>query len=150
MALIVLGGLVGSSIVGVLAKNGPHVMGLHLLSFVGFMISGVFAVWLVWGIARSGQALDADAAQPQPAVRSAAARAPARAGGPGRSARSALRVDRRPERVQHRLLGRLDDGGEERVEVRVGDGGADRRGSAAASSRSLAAVEKATKISPLP
>jgi ubiquinone biosynthesis protein len=55
VALIVLGGLVGSSIVGVLAKNGPHVMGLHLLSFVGFMISGIFAVWLVWGIARSGR-----------------------------------------------------------------------------------------------
>ncbi len=43
VALIVLGGLVGSSIVGVLAKNGPHVMGLHLLSFVGFVISGIFA-----------------------------------------------------------------------------------------------------------
>jgi hypothetical protein len=55
VALIVLGGLVGSSIVGVLAKDGPHVMGLHLLSFVGFMISGIFAVWLVWGIARSGR-----------------------------------------------------------------------------------------------
>ena len=55
VALIVLGGLVGSAIVGVLAKNGPHVAGLHLLSFVGFTISGVFAVWLVWGIARSGR-----------------------------------------------------------------------------------------------
>jgi ubiquinone biosynthesis protein len=55
VALIVLGGLVGSSIVGVLAKNGPHVEGLHLLSFVGFMFSGIFAVWLVWGIARSGR-----------------------------------------------------------------------------------------------
>ncbi len=41
VALIILGGLVGSSIVGVLAKDGPHVMGLHLLSFVGFVISGV-------------------------------------------------------------------------------------------------------------
>ena len=55
VALIILGGLVGSSIVGVLAKDGPHVMGLHLLSFVGFVISGVFGVWLVWGIARSGR-----------------------------------------------------------------------------------------------
>jgi hypothetical protein len=41
--------------VGVLARNGPHILGLHLLSFVGFMISGIFAVWLVWGIARSGR-----------------------------------------------------------------------------------------------
>jgi ubiquinone biosynthesis protein len=55
VALIVLGGLVGSSIVGVLAKDGPHIMGLHLLSFVGFVLSGIFAVWLVWGIARSGR-----------------------------------------------------------------------------------------------
>ena len=55
VALIVLGGLVGSSIVGVLAKNGPHVVGLHVLSFVGFILSGVFALWLIWGIARSGR-----------------------------------------------------------------------------------------------
>jgi ubiquinone biosynthesis protein len=55
VALIVLGGLVGSSIVGVLAKDGPHVAGLHLLSFIGFVLSGVFGVWLVWGIARSGR-----------------------------------------------------------------------------------------------
>ena len=55
VALIILGGLVGSSIVGVLAKDGPHIIGLHLLSFVGFLISGFFGVWLVWGIARSGR-----------------------------------------------------------------------------------------------
>lgn len=55
VALIVLGGLVGSSIVGVLAKDGPHIAGLHLLSFIGFIFSGVFAVWLIWGIARSGR-----------------------------------------------------------------------------------------------
>jgi ubiquinone biosynthesis protein len=51
VALIVLGGLVGSSIVGALSKGGP----LHLIAFVGFLVSGVFAVWLVWGIARSGR-----------------------------------------------------------------------------------------------
>ncbi len=55
MALIVLGGLVGSAIVGALSRSGPQVMGLHLISFVGFMLSGIFAVWLVWGIARSGR-----------------------------------------------------------------------------------------------
>ncbi|RDI74982.1 putative unusual protein kinase [Gaiella occulta] len=55
VALIVLGGLVGSSIVGVLAKEGPRVMGLHALSFVGFVISSLFGLWLVWGIARSGR-----------------------------------------------------------------------------------------------
>ncbi len=55
VALIVLGGLVGSAIVGALSRNGPQVIGLHLISFVGFMLSGIFAVWLVWGIARSGR-----------------------------------------------------------------------------------------------
>ena len=55
VALIVLGGLVGSSIVGVLARNGPHVIGLHLVSFIGFMVSAAFGCWLVWGIARSGR-----------------------------------------------------------------------------------------------
>ncbi len=55
VALIVLGGLVGSAIVGALSRSGPQVMGLHLISFVGFMLSGIFAVWLVWGIARSGR-----------------------------------------------------------------------------------------------
>jgi len=34
---------------------GPHVMGLHLLSFVGFVVSGAFGLWLVWGIFRHGR-----------------------------------------------------------------------------------------------
>ena len=62
---------------------------------------------------------------------------------------AARRVDRRPERVEHRLLGRLDGGGEERVQVTVGNDGRSTR-SGGASSRSVAAVENATKISPLP
>jgi ubiquinone biosynthesis protein len=52
VALVVAGGLVGSSIVGVFADEGPTVMGLHLLSFLGFVLSGVFGVWLVWGVLR--------------------------------------------------------------------------------------------------
>jgi ubiquinone biosynthesis protein len=55
VALVILGGLVGSSIVGVLARNGPHVIGLHLVSFLGFMVSALFGCWLIWGIARSGR-----------------------------------------------------------------------------------------------
>src|SRR5918992_127367 len=39
VALIVAGGLVGSSIIGVPGDEGPHVTGLHLLSFVGFVAS---------------------------------------------------------------------------------------------------------------
>jgi ubiquinone biosynthesis protein len=55
VALIVLGGLIGSSIIGVFAKAGPHVMGLHVLSFAGFVLSAVFGLWLIWGIARHGR-----------------------------------------------------------------------------------------------
>ena len=55
VALVILGGLVGSSLIGVLAKNGPHLIGLHLLSVVGFVLSGVFGVWLLWGVLRSGR-----------------------------------------------------------------------------------------------
>jgi ubiquinone biosynthesis protein len=55
VALVILGGLVGSSLIGVLAKGGPHLMGLHLLSVVGFVLSGAFGVWLLWGVFRSGR-----------------------------------------------------------------------------------------------
>jgi ubiquinone biosynthesis protein len=55
VALVILGGLVGSSIVGVLADRGPHVLGLHVISFFGFTISAGFGVWLVWGVLRSGR-----------------------------------------------------------------------------------------------
>jgi ubiquinone biosynthesis protein len=52
VALIVAGGLIGSSVIGVFAKSGPHIMGLHLFSFIGFVASAVFGFWLVWGILR--------------------------------------------------------------------------------------------------
>jgi ubiquinone biosynthesis protein len=55
VALVVAGGLVGSSIIGVFAGEGPHVMGLHLLSFLGFVVSGAFGLWLVWGVFRHGR-----------------------------------------------------------------------------------------------
>jgi len=55
VSLVILGGLVGSSLIGVLAKSGPHVMGLHLVSVVGFVLSGAFGVWLLWGVFRSGR-----------------------------------------------------------------------------------------------
>jgi ubiquinone biosynthesis protein len=55
VALVVLGGLIGSSLIGVLAKNGPHLLGLHLFSVVGFVLSGAFGLWLLWGIVRSGR-----------------------------------------------------------------------------------------------
>ena len=55
VALVILGGLVGSSLIGVLASKGPHLLGLHLISVVGFVLSGVVGVWLLWGVFRSGR-----------------------------------------------------------------------------------------------
>jgi ubiquinone biosynthesis protein len=55
VALVVLGGLVGSAIVGVFAKEGPHVIGIHLLAFLGFVVSGAFGLWLIWGVMRHGR-----------------------------------------------------------------------------------------------
>jgi ubiquinone biosynthesis protein len=55
VALVILGGLMGSAIIGVFAKEGPHAAGIHLLALVGFLIAGVFGIWLVWGILRHGR-----------------------------------------------------------------------------------------------
>jgi ubiquinone biosynthesis protein len=55
VALVVVGGLIGSSLIGIFAKSGPQVIGLHLLSFLGFMASGLLGAWLLWGIIRSGR-----------------------------------------------------------------------------------------------
>jgi ubiquinone biosynthesis protein len=55
VALVILGGFMGSAIVGVFASGGPHALGLHLLALVGFVLSGVFGTWLVWGILRHGR-----------------------------------------------------------------------------------------------
>jgi ubiquinone biosynthesis protein len=55
VALVVLGGLVGSSIVGVFATEGPQILGLHVLSFLGFVFSAAFGLWLIWGVLRHGR-----------------------------------------------------------------------------------------------
>ncbi|MDQ2983759.1 MAG: AarF/ABC1/UbiB kinase family protein [Actinomycetota bacterium] len=55
VATVVAGGLIGSSLIGILAKSGPHVLGLHVISFFGFILAGVLGVWLLWGVIRSGR-----------------------------------------------------------------------------------------------
>jgi ubiquinone biosynthesis protein len=55
VALVILGGLLGSAMIGVFAKGGPHALGIHLLALVGFLIAGIFGIWLVWGILRHGR-----------------------------------------------------------------------------------------------
>ncbi len=55
MALVVTGGLIGSSLIGILATDGPQILGLHFLSVIGFVLSGVLGFWLLWGVIRSGR-----------------------------------------------------------------------------------------------
>src|SRR5262249_25557755 len=55
IAMIVAGGLVGSSILGVVNSRGPQLIGVNLIAFFGFVVSGVFGLWLIWGIVRSGR-----------------------------------------------------------------------------------------------
>ena len=55
VALVVAGGLIGSSLIGIFAKSGPHVAGLNVISFIGFVLSGILGVWLMVGVIRSGR-----------------------------------------------------------------------------------------------
>ena len=55
IALVVTGGLIGSSLIGIFAKTGPHVLGLHVVSVLGFVLSAVLGVWLLWSVVRSGR-----------------------------------------------------------------------------------------------
>jgi ubiquinone biosynthesis protein len=55
VGVIVAGGLIGSSLLGILATGGPQLFGLHFLSVIGFLIAGIMGIWLVWGILRSGR-----------------------------------------------------------------------------------------------
>ncbi|HEY2072617.1 MAG TPA: hypothetical protein VGG88_03480, partial [Gaiellaceae bacterium] len=55
IALIVTGGLIGSSRIGIFAKAGPHLLGVNVISIVGFALSAVLGVWLLVGVIRSGR-----------------------------------------------------------------------------------------------
>ena len=45
VALVVAGGLIGSSLIGILATDGPQLMGLHILSVLGFVLAGILGFW---------------------------------------------------------------------------------------------------------
>jgi ubiquinone biosynthesis protein len=55
VALVVVGGLIGSSLIGIFAEKGPQLLGVNFLSVVGFLLSGLLGMWLLWGIVRSGR-----------------------------------------------------------------------------------------------
>jgi ubiquinone biosynthesis protein len=55
VAVIAAAGVVGSSILGIFAEDGPQIWGLHFLSVIGFSVSALLGFWLVWGVIRSGR-----------------------------------------------------------------------------------------------
>ena len=55
VGLVVTGGLIGSSLIGIFAEDGPNVFGVHFLSVIGFVLSGLLGLWLLWGVVRSGR-----------------------------------------------------------------------------------------------
>jgi ubiquinone biosynthesis protein len=55
IALVVTGGLIGSSLIGIFAKTGPHVLGVNVISVVGFALSTGLGLCLLWGVVRSGR-----------------------------------------------------------------------------------------------
>jgi ubiquinone biosynthesis protein len=55
VALIVVGGLIGSSLIGIFAKQGPHLLGVNILSLIGFALSGVLGLWLLSAVVRRGR-----------------------------------------------------------------------------------------------
>ncbi len=55
IALVTVGGLIGSSLIGIFSTKGPQIGGVNFLSFVGFTLSAVLGLWLLWGVLRSGR-----------------------------------------------------------------------------------------------
>ncbi|HEX2506228.1 MAG TPA: AarF/UbiB family protein [Gaiellaceae bacterium] len=55
VAIVAVGGITGSAILGVFAEGGPTILGLHVVSVIGFSVSTLLGMWLVWGVIRSGR-----------------------------------------------------------------------------------------------
>jgi ubiquinone biosynthesis protein len=55
LAMIVAGGLLGSSILGAFVTAGPEVFGINFLAVIGFVLSGALGIWLFVGVLRSGR-----------------------------------------------------------------------------------------------
>jgi ubiquinone biosynthesis protein len=55
IAIIAGTGVIGSAMIGIFGDSGPHILGLHVFSIVGFSISTLLGLWLAWGVIRSGR-----------------------------------------------------------------------------------------------
>jgi ubiquinone biosynthesis protein len=55
VAIVAVGGVVGSALIGLFAEEGPTIIGLHFLSVIGFTLSALLSIWIVLGVIRSGR-----------------------------------------------------------------------------------------------
>jgi ubiquinone biosynthesis protein len=55
VAVVVATGVLSSALLGIFATKGPHLLGLHVFSFVGFFLSGILMLWLLVGVLRHGR-----------------------------------------------------------------------------------------------
>ena len=55
IGIVSVGGIIGSSLIGIFAEAGPRIFGLNSVSLIGFTLSAMLAIWLVWGVVRSGR-----------------------------------------------------------------------------------------------
>jgi ubiquinone biosynthesis protein len=55
IAVVAVGGGLSSALIGIFAEEGPQVFGLHFLSVLGFSLSALLGLWLVWAVVRSGR-----------------------------------------------------------------------------------------------
>ena len=61
IALVVTGGLIGSSLIGIFAKTGPHMLGLHIVSVLGFSLRRCSACGCSGASSAPGDSEDASA-----------------------------------------------------------------------------------------
>jgi ubiquinone biosynthesis protein len=55
IAIVVSAGLIGSSLIGIFAEEGPSIIGVHVISALGFFLSTILGGWLLWSVIRSGR-----------------------------------------------------------------------------------------------
>jgi hypothetical protein len=41
--------------IGIFATKGPQILGINSLSVVGFVLSTILGIWLLWGVVRGGR-----------------------------------------------------------------------------------------------
>ncbi len=55
IAIVMAGTMVGSALLGMAADGGPHVWGVHILTWFGYLFATGMGLVLVWSILRSGR-----------------------------------------------------------------------------------------------